>query len=115
MHRYDVVILDSRPRTAYLYGHMQRSQPLTIDRIVQLDRYGSNLAPGAADVAKVFGGLGIDETQDCCDSWRLYGSVAGAHILDAPVFRACRDVSGAGELWPNAADGNGYHKKHSQN
>jgi len=63
MHRYDTVILDSRPRTAYLYGHMQHSQPLTIDRIVQLDEYGSNLAPDAKDAARVFGELGIDETK----------------------------------------------------
>ena len=63
LHSGDLMVLDSRPRTAYLYGHIRGSHSLTLDRIIASDRYGSNLAPSAQQAADVFGGLGIDDTK----------------------------------------------------
>lgn len=63
LHRSDLVVLDSRPKTAYLYGHLPGSHSLTVDRVVELDRYGSNLAPHERRAADLFGRLGIDGTK----------------------------------------------------
>lgn len=39
----NIVILDTRPKTMFLYGHISKSQSLTIDQVIQFDQYGSNL------------------------------------------------------------------------
>ena len=39
----NVIILDTRPKTMFLYGHIQKSQSLTIEQVIQFDQYGANL------------------------------------------------------------------------
>ena len=39
----NIIILDTRPKTMFLYGHISKSQSLTIDQVIQFDQYGSNL------------------------------------------------------------------------
>ena len=39
----DIVILDTRPKTMFLYGHITKSQSLTLDQVIEFDQYGSNL------------------------------------------------------------------------
>ena len=39
----DIVILDTRPKTMFLYDHISKSQSLTIEQVIQFDQYGANL------------------------------------------------------------------------
>ena len=39
----NIIILDTRPKTMFLYGHIQKSQSLTIEQVIQFDQYGANL------------------------------------------------------------------------
>lgn len=41
----DLVILDTRQKIAYLYGHIPNSQSLTVEQVIKLNPYGANLAP----------------------------------------------------------------------
>lgn len=59
----NVVILDTRPKTMFLYGHIAKSQSLTIDQIVQFDQYGSNLVADENKITKLFSSLGIDDSK----------------------------------------------------
>jgi len=36
----NVIILDTRPKTMFLYGHISQSQSLTIEQVIQFDQYG---------------------------------------------------------------------------
>ena len=38
----DLVILDTRPKTMFLYGHLPRAQSLTLEQVIQFDQFGSN-------------------------------------------------------------------------
>lgn len=59
----DVVILDTRPKTMFLYGHIQKSQSLTLDQVIQFDQYGSNLVLDEKKTVDLFGSLGIDNSK----------------------------------------------------
>lgn len=59
----ELVILDSRPKTMYLYGHLPNSHSLTIEQVIQFDKFGSNLVPDVESVTSLFSSIGIDETK----------------------------------------------------
>jgi len=59
----DIIILDTRPKTMFLYGHIQNSQSLTLDQVIQFDQYGSNLVLDEKKIADLFGSLGIDNSK----------------------------------------------------
>ena len=59
----NIVILDTRPKTMFLYGHIPNSQSLTIDQIVEFDQYGSNLVPDEKKITELFSSLGIDDSK----------------------------------------------------
>ena len=59
----DIVILDSRPKTMFLYGHLPNAQSLSIDQVIRFDEFGSNLVIEQEKIVKLFGSLGIDESK----------------------------------------------------
>jgi thiosulfate/3-mercaptopyruvate sulfurtransferase len=59
----DVVILDSRPKTMFLYGHLLNAQSLSIEQVIRFDQFGSNLVLEQEKIAELFGNLGIDGTK----------------------------------------------------
>ena len=59
----DVVILDTRPKTMFLYGHVAKSQSLTLDQVIEFDQYGSNLVLDEKKIVELFGSLGIDDSK----------------------------------------------------
>ena len=59
----DVVILDTRPKVAYMYGHIQNSISLGVDQLIQINEHGAHLAPKEEDAAQLLGNLGIDDTK----------------------------------------------------
>ena len=50
----DVVLLDTRPKTLYLYGHLENSQSLSIDQVIQFDQYGSHLVLDETTIIPLF-------------------------------------------------------------
>ncbi|WP_268541747.1 sulfurtransferase [Candidatus Nitrosotenuis cloacae] len=59
----NLVILDTRPKIAYMYGHIPNSVQLAVDQIIKISEHGAHLAPDADAAAAVFGSLGIDGTK----------------------------------------------------
>lgn len=58
-----IVILDTRPKTMFLYGHISKSQSLTIDQVIQFDQYGANLVVDEKKIIDLFSSLGIDNSK----------------------------------------------------
>lgn len=59
----DVVILDTRPKTMFLYGHLPNSQSLSIEQVIRFDEFGSNLVIEQEKIIELFSNLGIDESK----------------------------------------------------
>ena len=59
----NLVLIDTRPKTMYLYGHLPNSQSLSIEQVIQFDNFGSNLVTESENISKVFGSLGIDSSK----------------------------------------------------
>jgi len=59
----DVVVLDSRPKTMFLYGHLLNSQSISIEHVIRFDEFGSNLVIEQEKITYLFGSLGIDESK----------------------------------------------------
>jgi len=59
----NIVILDTRPKTMFLYGHISKSQSLTIEQVIQLDQYGANLVVDEKKITVLFSSLGIDNSK----------------------------------------------------
>jgi len=59
----NIVILDTRPKTMFLYGHLSKSQSLTIDQVIQFDQYGANLVVDEKKIIDLFSSLGIDNSK----------------------------------------------------
>ncbi|NNM36357.1 MAG: sulfurtransferase, partial [Nitrosopumilus sp.] len=59
----DVVIVDTRPKTMFLYGHLPNSQSLSIEQVIRFDEFGSNLVIEQEKIVELFSNLGIDETK----------------------------------------------------
>ncbi len=59
----NLILIDTRPSIAYSYGHPKKAQSLTVEKLIKLDKYGSNLAPEDKQAEQIFSHLGIDETK----------------------------------------------------
>ena len=59
----NLVILDTRPKTMFLYGHLPQAQSLTIEQVIKFDQFGSNLVNDEEKISSIFGSLGIDKTK----------------------------------------------------
>ncbi|MGQ0772574.1 MAG: sulfurtransferase [Nitrososphaerota archaeon] len=59
----NLVVLDTRPRVAYMYGHIPNSVSLSVEQLIQVNEHGAHLAPDAQSAAQLLGGLGIDQTK----------------------------------------------------
>ena len=59
----NIVILDTRPKTMFLYGHISKSQLLTIEQVIQFDQYGANLVVDEKKITDLFSSLGIDSSK----------------------------------------------------
>jgi len=94
----NLVILDSRPKTMFLYGHLPQAQSLTIEQVIKSDQFGSHLVGDEKKISSLFGSLGIDETKtvlvvgDSMDpssariAWTLlYLGHKNTHLLDANI------------------------------
>ncbi|MFQ5440660.1 MAG: sulfurtransferase [Nitrosopumilaceae archaeon] len=95
---HNLVILDTRPKTMFLYGHLPNSQPLTLEQVIKIDQYGSNLVGDEKQLSSLFGSLGIDDSKtvlvlgDSMDpsaariAWSLlYLGHKETHILDENI------------------------------
>ena len=56
----DVVILDTRGNTLYLFGHIKNAPPLGLETVVSVAQNGVNLVIDSAGAEKIFGSYGID-------------------------------------------------------
>lgn len=56
----DLVVLDTRPKTAYLYGHIPNSMHLSVDQLIQISEHGAHLAPDEKTASDLLGSVGID-------------------------------------------------------
>ncbi|WKT57052.1 rhodanese-like domain-containing protein [Candidatus Nitrosotenuis chungbukensis] len=59
----NLVILDTRPKVAYMYGHIQNSISLTVEQVIKINQHGAHLVPDPEFCAELFGSIGIDETK----------------------------------------------------
>lgn len=59
----NLVILDTRPKTLYLYGHIENSHPLSVEQVIKFDQYGSNLVLDEKKISEIFSSLGIDDSK----------------------------------------------------
>ena len=59
----NLVILDTRQKVAYMYGHIKNSISLTVEQVIKINPYGAHLVPDIDSCSKLFGTIGIDETK----------------------------------------------------
>ena len=59
----NLVILDTRPKVAYMYGHIQNSISLTVEQVITISPHGAHLVPDEKFCSELFGLIGIDETK----------------------------------------------------
>lgn len=59
----DLIIVDTRPKVAYAYGHIPNSVSLTVDDVIKINEHGAHLAPDAQTASGVFGSAGISSTK----------------------------------------------------
>jgi len=60
----NLVVLDTRPKTMFLYGHLHNAQSLSVDKVIQFDEFGSNLVIEQEKIIELFNSLGIDATKN---------------------------------------------------
>ena len=73
----NLVIIDTRPKIAYSYGHIPNSVSLVVDQVIKISPAGAHLAPDEG-VSTLFGNLGIDNTKTV---------VVTGELMDPSVFR----------------------------
>lgn len=59
----NLVILDTRPKVAYMYGHIPNSISLSVEQVIKVSQYGAHLVPDPEFCAELFGSIGINETK----------------------------------------------------
>ena len=74
----NLVVVDTRPKIAYSYGHIPNSVSLVVDQIIQISPAGAHLAPDPQKAAQLFGELGIDNAKIV---------VVAGELMDPSVFR----------------------------
>lgn len=56
----DLIVVDTRPKVAYSYGHIPNSVSLAVDEVIKISEHGAHLAPDAQTASDLLGSLGID-------------------------------------------------------
>lgn len=74
----DIVILDTRPKIAYSYGHIPNSVSLTVEQIIKISPEGAHLALEPEVASQLLGELGIDNVKTV---------VVCGDLMDPSVFR----------------------------
>ena len=74
----NLVIIDTRPKIAYSYGHIPNSISLVVDQLIQISPAGAHLAPDPQKTSELLGGLGIDNTKTV---------IVCGELMDPSVFR----------------------------
>ena len=59
----DLIILDTRPKVSFMYGHIPNSQSLTIEQVIKFDQNGSHLVADEKNIVEIFSSLGVDESK----------------------------------------------------
>lgn len=59
----NLVIVDTRPKISFMYGHIPGAVSLAVDQIIKVNEYGAHLAPNPQEAAQLLGSLGIDSTK----------------------------------------------------
>jgi len=59
----NLVILDTRPKTMFVYGHLPKAQSLSVEKVIQFDNFGSNLVIEQEKIIELFSKLGINENK----------------------------------------------------
>ncbi len=91
----NLILIDSRHQIAYSYGHIKNAQSLSIEKLIKLDEYGSNLVPDEKHVEEIFSSLGIDE---------LKHVVVGGSYMDPSPFRIAWTLQYYGHLKTSLLD-----------
>lgn len=56
----NLVIVDTRPKVAYSYGHIPNSISIVVDQLIDINENGAHLAPQPDIAARLLGSVGID-------------------------------------------------------
>lgn len=59
----NLVILDTRPKVAYMYDHIPNSISLTVEQVIKISQHGAHLVPDTEFCSELFGSIGIDMTK----------------------------------------------------
>ena len=59
----ELIILDTRPKVSFVYGHIPNSQSLTIEQVIKFDQNGSHLVADEKNIVEIFSSLGVDESK----------------------------------------------------
>ncbi|MGQ0605733.1 MAG: sulfurtransferase [Candidatus Nitrosotenuis sp.] len=74
----NLVVVDTRPKIAYSYGHIPNSVSLTVDQLIKVSPDGAHLVPDPNHASKLLGELGIDNTKTV---------VVSGELMDPSAFR----------------------------
>lgn len=74
----NLVIIDTRPKIAYSYGHIPNSISLVVDQLIQISPAGAHLAPDPQKTSELLGELGIDNDKTV---------IVTGELMDPSVFR----------------------------
>ncbi|MEM2160893.1 MAG: rhodanese-like domain-containing protein [Candidatus Nitrosotenuis sp.] len=74
----NIVIVDTRPKIAYSYGHIPNAVSLVVDQLIQISPAGAHLAPDPQKASQLLGELGIDNSKII---------VVSGELMDPSVFR----------------------------
>ena len=73
----NLVIIDTRPKISYSYGHIPNAISLVVDQLIKISPAGAHLAPDDT-VSILLGNLGIDNTKTV---------IVTGELMDPSVFR----------------------------
>lgn len=59
----NVVVVDTRPKVVYMYGHILGSVSLVVDQLIKISEHGAHLAPEPQEASQLLGSLGIDSSK----------------------------------------------------
>jgi thiosulfate/3-mercaptopyruvate sulfurtransferase len=59
----NLVLLDTRPKIAYTYGHIPNSVSLVVDQLIQISPHGAHLVPDEKTASQMLGGISIDHAK----------------------------------------------------
>lgn len=74
----NLVVIDTRPKIAYSYGHIPNSVSLVVDQLIQISPAGAHLAPDPQKTSQLLGELGIDNDKTV---------IVTGELMDPSAFR----------------------------